>query len=191
MKRSSKWILTFLAFLTLLGAGTGLAGASSGNGFLKAFNSAERHDPPLPFPPDISFSDMQGADSALAAYAGKTVLVNFWATWCAPCITEMPGLLALRERTKDRDDFVLLLVSMDYPENPQALKEKMARLGIEAPDTLYAKDVKIWEVAGSKGLPASLILNSKGEIMYTLTGDNKWDSPGALDFIISVLDEKL
>ena len=68
-------------------------------------------EPPIPAPPD-AFVDLAGATVRLADFKGRVVLLNFWATWCAPCIREMPSLDRLQAALKDRD-LAVLAVSID------------------------------------------------------------------------------
>src|SRR5579885_645413 len=60
--------------------------------------------------PEFTLTDLQGRTQSLSGYRGKVVLLNFWATWCKPCTTEMPAMQAVYDRLKDRN-FVVLAVN--------------------------------------------------------------------------------
>jgi thiol-disulfide isomerase/thioredoxin len=79
--------------------------------------TAKRHVPQVGEPaPDVTFTTLAGETLTLSALKGKTVLLDFWATWCPPCIEEMPHLITLHERFGSRDDFVMIGVSRDHDQ---------------------------------------------------------------------------
>ena len=83
--------------------------------------------------PDLAFTDADDKPVKLADYKGKTVLLNFWATWCAPCVKEMPSLDKLQAEM-GKDKFVVLPLSLDGPSKPKVAPfyadKKLANLGI-------------------------------------------------------------
>src|SRR3954469_3949853 len=83
--------------------------------------------------PELAFSDAEDKPLKLADYKGKTVLLNFWATWCAPCVKEMPSLDRLQAEL-GKDKFVVLPLSLDGPSRPQVapfyVDKKLANLGV-------------------------------------------------------------
>lgn len=98
-----KWRI--LLFALLLGiAGTGL--------YLTLFHRPQTGPKIGAFAPDFTLPARDGKPTALSSFRGKTVLLNFWATWCGPCQQEMPSLEALYQRYKDRN-FVIVGVSLD------------------------------------------------------------------------------
>jgi thiol-disulfide isomerase/thioredoxin len=137
-------------------------------------------DQPRKLPP-LRFKDGEGRDVTLADFAGKTVLVNLWATWCAPCREEMPALNALEEELGG-DAFTVAAVSIDtqgLDKPKEFLKElNISRLAFYADET--ARVFQDLKVAGrAVGLPTTLLIDKQGcEIGY-LPGPADWASDDA------------
>jgi len=131
--------------------------------------------------PALSFKDGEGKDLTLADFAGRTVLLNVWATWCAPCREEMPALDAL-QRELGGADFGVVAVSVDTQAPEKAgdfLTElKIANLGFYADAT--AKLFQDLKIAGrGVGLPTTILIDKQGcEIGY-LPGPANWASEDA------------
>lgn len=139
-------------------------------------------------PADVSglaFKTTDGKAMTLADFSGRTVLLNLWATWCAPCREEMPALDRL-QASRGGDDFQVVTVNVDVgdPAKPAAFLEEA---GIKAlPD--YRDDrMKIFNDLKSQGLafgmPTTLIVDPKGCQIAALHGPAAWDGPEALALI--------
>ncbi len=116
-----------------------------------------------------------GAQTTLAAFRGRTVLVNFWATWCAPCLKELPSLDAL-EAEMGGEDFAVVAVAAD-PKGPEIAAAFLDKLNIRNL-ALYA-DPKLSLViatGGSTALPLSILYDSKGREIGRLSGEADWAS---------------
>lgn len=141
--------------------------------------------------PLLSFKDGEGRDVTLADFAGKTVLVNLWATWCAPCREEMPALNALEEELGG-DAFTVAAVSIDtqgLDKPKEFLKElNITRLGFYADET--ARIFQDLKVAGrAVGLPTTLLIDKQGcEIGY-LPGPADWASDDAKALIRAAIGD--
>jgi thiol-disulfide isomerase/thioredoxin len=122
--------------------------------------------------PALKLADADGRERSLAEWRGKTVVVNFWATWCEPCREEMPSLERLKERLAGKGFDVL---AVNVGESP----ERVARFTREVPVTfpiVYDKDsavAKTWKV---RGYPTSYVLGPDGRIRYYFVGELDWAS---------------
>lgn len=139
---------------------------------------------PLKLAPEFSLASLQGKPLSLADYRGKLVLVNFWATWCAPCRKEMPGMEALYQRFKGRG-LVVLAVSVDdgSKERVKAFVEKY-RLSFPVALDPDSKVSDLFEVAG---LPASYLIDPQGKLLGHVTGIRDWNSPEAVTLVEAML----
>jgi thiol-disulfide isomerase/thioredoxin len=130
---------------------------------------------------DLAFEDANGKPMTLKDFGGKTLLVNFWASWCIPCRAEMPALDALAKKFNG-PDFMVLPVNLDIgdagPDKARAfLKEAgITDLPLFADPTLKALD-RLKEGAVALGLPTTLLLDRKACEVGVLQGPAKWDSP--------------
>ena len=123
--------------------------------------------------PALELEDANGKPHRLAQYAGKVVLVNFWATWCAPCRDEMPSMEALRAQLHDRP-FVILAVNVG--EGPRATSAFGDKMRLNFP-LLVDRDTKTTRSWGARILPASFVLGPDGRIRYSHFGALDWSDP--------------
>lgn len=132
-------------------------------------------------PKPASTAEFQLADGAgtgtLADYRGKVILLNFWATWCAPCRKEMPGLQALQtEYGGDRFQVVTLATGRN---SPQGIIKFFDEIGVtDLPRHQDPKQAVAREMA-VLGLPVSVILDAEGREIARLVGDADWSSDSA------------
>jgi thiol-disulfide isomerase/thioredoxin len=109
----------------------------------------------------FEFKDMQGNAQRLNDYRGKWVLVNFWATWCPPCLEEVPDLVALHEAHK-KIDLVVIGVALDSTE--KSVKAFVAKRNVTYPIVLG--DYEMAEQVGKiEVLPTSYLYNPQGELV--------------------------
>ena len=128
--------------------------------------------------PELAFTDAEDKPLTLAGYKGKAVLLNFWATWCAPCVKEMPSLDRLQAEM-GKDKFVVLPLSLDGPSRPKVAPfyadRKLANLGI-----YFDKGKKVLGVLDVSVLPTSILIDAQGRELGRLEGEADWDKPEAL-----------
>nr|WP_255575126.1 TlpA disulfide reductase family protein [Caldovatus aquaticus] len=160
------------------GAGTLAVALPARQGRAAAPQGLERlrvTDPPRPLPADFAFTDADGAPQTLARFAGQGVLLNFWATWCAPCVAEMPALDRLAEALAG-DGIVVLALSSDRGGREQ-VEAFYRRLGIRRLGVWLDPRGAAARKAGVRGLPTSILLDREGRERARLEGAAEWDSP--------------
>lgn len=131
--------------------------------------------------PKIMVFDGNGGEVSLASYQGKTILVNFWATWCAPCRKEMPELNAL-QKDLGGDDFEVVLIAVGRNPAP-AITKFFEEAGIDALETLLDPNQNLARQMGVFGLPVTVLVNAEGMEVARLQGDADWHSEPAVDFL--------
>jgi thiol-disulfide isomerase/thioredoxin len=112
--------------------------------------------------PDISFRDVKGENITLSSLKGKVVFINFWATWCPPCIAEMPSINTLYQKLAANKNIVFLMADADgRPEQALLfLKKKNYNLPVYAATTTVPANIS----AGT--IPTTIVLNKRGEMVY-------------------------
>jgi thiol-disulfide isomerase/thioredoxin len=138
-----------------------------------------------PFPaPAISLADSAGQTIELSALRGKVVVINLWATWCEPCLREMPSLERLQSRLGER--IAVLAVSEDRGGN-KAVEPFIAKLGLKSVKTYIDPKSEVGHALGVRGLPTSFVIDSKGEVLGRVEGAAEWDSRRILDVLEPLL----
>ena len=144
-------------------------------------------DPPVPAPLG-TFQDLDGRAVRLADFKGSLVVLNFWATWCAPCIREMPSLDRLQAALGGRG-LRVVAVSIDRGGAkvvvPFAEKLGLAHLGLYLdPKATLAR------AFGLTGLPTTYLIDAEGRTVGGLSGPAEWDAPEARALIEHYLDAR-
>jgi thiol-disulfide isomerase/thioredoxin len=132
--------------------------------------------------PDITFNDDKGQPRSLAEWKGKVVLLNLWATWCAPCKLEMPSLDRLQAQLGGAD----FAVSLDRGGADVPRKFLSASNLVHLP-LLQDETAGLAGKVGAIGLPATLILDREGREVARLLGPAEWDSSHAIAVIREVI----
>src|SRR6266436_1299842 len=122
-----------------------------------------RHPDPAP---DFQLTSLDDKPVNLTGYKGKVVLVNFWATWCGPCRAEIPDLVELQNKYKDRLQILGLVVDDD---DQDAIKEFTEKFRINYPVALATDDIRI-QYGGIVALPTSFLLDAEGRIVQKHEG---------------------
>jgi thiol-disulfide isomerase/thioredoxin len=124
---------------------------------------------------------LDGKDVQFASFHGKVIFLNRWATWCGPCVSEIPSIERLAESVKG-EDVVFLLVS---DESPQLVRAFVEKKGLQVP--VYVSRSKVPALFTSHAIPATFIVNRRGEIVFQHIGSANWDSDDGRRFLRSLL----
>ena len=136
--------------------------------------------------PGFILPGLDGEPVSLDDYRGKVVLLNIWATWCAPCVEEAPSLEKLNNRFKE-DDFKMLAVSIDE-EGENAIIPFMKKYKLTFP-VLLDPERNIMGLYGATAVPESIIIRKNGIIDEKVIGAIDWFSPQAIDYIDKLIHE--
>ena len=136
---------------------------------------------------DIAFQDGAGKELKLSDWRGRVVLVNLWATWCAPCRKEMPALAQLQKQLGSKD-FEVVAISIDR-KGVEASAAFIAETGSQALKLYVEPSGKILDDLEALGLPATVLIDREGNETGRLLGPAEWSSPEAFDLIRAALAE--
>ncbi|WP_084440722.1 TlpA disulfide reductase family protein [Acetobacter nitrogenifigens] len=132
--------------------------------------------PPKPMPA-LSFADAGGAVHTLADYVGKPVILHLWATWCPPCVTELPTLARLAPQL-ERDGVVVLAVSLDR-SGAAKVAPFLARIGVTTLPPYYDPTAATAKALDEEALPVTVLIDRQGREVARRSGPVLWEAPGA------------
>jgi len=135
---------------------------------------------------DVVFTSEDGGDITLSEYAGKHVVLNFWATWCAPCRHEMPHLSELQAELGG-DNFEVVTVATGVNQRP-AMERFLAEIGVDNLPKHTDGNSALARDMGVIGLPVTLILDPEGQEIARLIGDADWASDNAKDILTALIE---
>jgi thiol-disulfide isomerase/thioredoxin len=180
------WILAPSAFLrglligALLGPAAVVGGLSLVAGRMRKKLGGRLEPPPLPvarWDLDMSAEDLEGHVRHFSEFSGRVLILNFWATWCAPCVAEMPSLARLEERTSD------LGVALACVSNEAGgkVREFVARRDLRVP--IYILGDGVPDCFQVRAIPATFVLDKKGTIVLRHLGAAAWDHEDVVAFV--------
>ncbi|MCF2871163.1 TlpA family protein disulfide reductase [Octadecabacter sp. G9-8] len=134
---------------------------------------------------DVVFTHEDGSDLTLDAYQGKYVLVNFWATWCAPCRKEMPHLSQLQDELGGAE-FEVVTIATGVNQRP-AMERFLAEIDVDNLPLHTDANSALARDMGVVGLPVTLVLNPEGFEIARLIGDADWASDTAKAILAALM----
>jgi peroxiredoxin len=127
--------------------------------------------------------DLNGKPGHLSDLRGKVVILNFWASWCGPCVEETPALIALQQRIAPRNGVV---VGVSVDDDAAAYAKFVKDQGINFP-TMNDPSAKIAHEYGSSMWPETYVIDRKGKIARKIIGPQDWNSPEMLVYFDNLL----
>lgn len=128
---------------------------------------------------ELSFPDLENREVSMTEFRGKVVLLNFWATWCPPCVKEMPSMEELRQKYKDQDFEV---VAINAGEESEVVEAFLLERDLTFPIILDKRGASFMTL-GIRGLPMSFLLNKEGRSVMTFLGGREWLEPAQTKLI--------
>ena len=135
--------------------------------------------------PDDAFTDPNGGSLKLTDFKGTYVLVNFWATWCAPCKTELPSLERLKARVAPGK---LKIITISIDKNAEIAAKYLAAKGMTDLDSYADPSLDLSTALGADGVPTTVLIDPDSNVIGRHVGATEWDNPkmvAALTEIIS------
>lgn len=134
----------------------------------------------------LEYSDLSNNPAALSQFKGKVVFLNFWATWCPPCVKEMPSMQRLREHFSGQP-FEVVAVNMG--ETPTAIERFMNELDTQLTFPIVLdSEGKSYGDLGLRGLPMTILYDHQGQRIETILGERDWDSAEAIAAINTLVE---
>jgi thiol-disulfide isomerase/thioredoxin len=132
----------------------------------------------------ISLADASGNTVQLSDFRGKLVILSLWATWCEPCLREMPSLERLQSRLGER--IAILAVSEDRG-GTKVVEPFITKLGLKSIETFLDPKSAVGHAFEVRGLPTSLLIDHEGRVLGRVEGGAEWDSTKMLSVIEPLL----
>ncbi len=136
---------------------------------------------------DFELQNMDEEKKKLSDYKGKVILLNFWATWCPPCIREMPSMERLHQQI-DADNFKV--IAINQMEDIDQVFAFTGQLEIDPTfEILFDNTSKVSRQYAVRGLPTTYLIDKKGKIRYRAIGGREFDHPEVVKIINALIDE--
>ncbi|WP_051052824.1 TlpA family protein disulfide reductase [Fulvivirga imtechensis] len=129
----------------------------------------------------LKLKTLEGDDIDLEEYKGKTIFINFWATWCRPCIIEMPSIEKAQTKLKDKN--IVFIMASNEPRGQ--IKNFMRS---HQYDFHYAQLDMSLEQLNIQGLPTTLIINSEGEVVFSEMGARDWNAAENIQLVTQYIE---
>lgn len=138
--------------------------------------------------PEVAFLDADGNERSLEDFQGRVVVLNLWATWCAPCRKEMPSLDRL-QASLGSDEFEVVALAVDRGDLSKVLNF-YDEIGIENLAIYHDSSAKAGRTLRAPGLPTTLIIDREGKEVGRVLGDAEWDGEDVATLLEAVIAER-
>jgi thiol-disulfide isomerase/thioredoxin len=132
---------------------------------------------PLQPAPEVAFTDTAGNPAAFSDFKGKLLLVNLWATWCQPCLREMPSLEKLQ--ASQGDQLIVAAISEDRG-GARVVESFVAKLGLDKVKVYLDPKSEVGHAFDVRGLPTTVVIDPEGKLVGRVEGAAEWDMPKML-----------
>lgn len=156
------------------------AGGAAGVQTVAGLEKYKGAETPKPMPP-LSFVDGEGRRADLSHFAGRVVLLNLWATWCGPCVKEMPSLDRLQAQMGG-DAFQVVALSLDRGGRT-AVEPFYKKTGVEHLTVFLDPGSESMKALSLRGLPTTILVDPEGRELGRVEGAVEWDSPEVVAFL--------
>jgi thiol-disulfide isomerase/thioredoxin len=129
----------------------------------------------------VKLKELTGQSIDLAQFEGKAVFINFWATWCKPCIQEMPTIAAAQEQLKN-ENVIFLIASNEEPEQIEKFIKKHSY-------NFHYVHLENMEALKIQALPTTFIFNPEGKMKFSENGFRTWDEPANIELITKIVND--
>lgn len=137
--------------------------------------------------PVVAFLNPEGKIVSWDDFKGGYTLVNIWATWCTPCVVELPSLEKLQSIFKD-NGLSVIAVSVDMSGGQERIKAFLNKRNISDFALYFDKEGLIQKNIPLRGIPTTFLLNPEGQLLYIFEGEADWIAPPAVDFFSKLLN---
>jgi thiol-disulfide isomerase/thioredoxin len=181
-----RWSRAFISLLLLVLAGGGLAAEDNPDVRERVRLGEFIPASPLQPAPAVSFVDLAGNTVSLSEFTGKIVLVNLWATWCEPCLREMPSLERVQSRLGDK--LAVVAISEDRGGS-KTVEPFIDKIGLKSVKVYLDPKSAIERAFKVQGLPTSFLIDREGRVLGRVEGAAEWDAPRLLEVLKSFLGD--
>ena len=130
---------------------------------------------------NVQLKELDDQPIDLTQYKGKTIFINFWATWCKPCIQEMPTIESAQDKLKDKKVIFLLASNEDLEQIERFIKNHTYKFHYVHLENMEALKIQ--------ALPTTFIFNTEGKLKFSEAGYRKWDDPENIELITKIMNE--
>jgi len=136
-------------------------------------------------PPPIRLEDANGTKHVIQDYTGKVRVINFWASWCPPCVEEIPSLNRLREQLADQS---FELISVNYAQQAEEVKAFLREVEVNFPVLIDRRGAEAarWQVLA---FPSTFVIDAQGKIRYGVNAAIEWDNPEVVSLLRRLIQE--